>query len=96
MDVSQCMLQQRLLCNSKPFSVGVIQAGIGLGSYLSGGLHEASIGHGMLTVLVFNDTMCRLQTRLLCTGWTLCWASPGPICSKTLCFSYTMRHCMRV
>ena len=96
MDASQCMLQQRLLCSSKPFSVGVIQADIGLGSYLSGGLHEASIRHGGLTVLVFNDTMCRLQTRLLCSGWTLCCASPGPISSKTLCSSHTMRHCMRV
>ena len=76
-------------------SVGVVAAGIGLGSYLSGALHEPSIGHGGRTVLALTDTVCRLQTRLLYSEWTLCYASPGPICSKTLCSSHTMQHCMR-
>ena len=96
MDAPQCMLQQCLLYRFKAALCRCHCAVMTIGSYLSGSSHGPSIGHGGRTVLALSDTVCRLQTRLLYSEWALCCASPGPICSKTLCSSHTMRHCVRV
>ena len=58
--------------------------------------HEPFIGHGRLMSACVTKIGCCVQIRLLCFGWTLCCASPPPICFRILCYSLTLRHCMSI